>query len=57
MIFSRLFQPPQGAGGGLPPRHLPNKLNPGPGQLPDLDPDAVSVVRKETNGERSQVKL
>ena len=55
MFFSRLFQPPQGAGGGMPPRHLPNNL--GPGQLPDLDPDAVSVVRKETNGERSQVKL
>jgi len=44
----RLIQPPQGAGQGMPPRHLPSKL--GPGQLPDLNPDAVSVIRKETNG-------
>lgn len=44
----RLLTPPQGAGQGMPPRHLPSKL--GPGQLPDLNPDAVSVVRKETNG-------
>lgn len=44
----RLIQPPEGAGLGMPPRHLPSKL--GPGQLPDLSPDAVSVVRKETNG-------
>ena len=44
----RLIQPPEGAGLGMPPRHLPSQL--GPGQLPDLSPDAVSVVRKETNG-------
>jgi len=44
----RLLTPPQGAGQGMPPRHLPSKL--GPGQLPDINPDAVSVVRKETNG-------
>lgn len=45
----RLLVPPQGAGGGPPPRHLaPGDL--GPGQLPDLNPDAVSVVRKETHG-------
>merc|ERR1719468_744727 len=44
----RLLTPPQGAGQGMPPRHLPSTL--GPGQLPDINPDAVSVVRKETNG-------
>merc|ERR1719468_514283 len=44
----RLLTLPQGAGQGMPPRHLPSKL--GPGQLPDINPDAVSVVRKETNG-------
>ena len=45
----RLLVPPQGAGGGPPPRHLaPGDL--GPAQLPDLNPDAVSVVRKETHG-------
>merc|ERR1712126_315575 len=43
----KILVPPQGAG-GIPPRHLPSKL--GPGQLPDVSPDAVSVVRKETQG-------
>ena len=42
----KILVPPQGA--GIPPRHLPSKL--GPGQLPDVSPDAVSVVRKETQG-------
>merc|ERR1712227_1165748 len=43
----KILVPPQGA--GVPPRHLPPfKL--GPGQLPDVSPDAVSVVRKETQG-------
>ena len=44
----KLIVPPAGAGGMMPPRHLPNSL--GPGQLPDVRPDAVSVVRKETHG-------
>merc|ERR1712130_631563 len=42
----KILVPPQGA--GMPPRRLPSKL--GPGQLPDVSPDAVSVVRKETQG-------
>jgi len=43
----KLIVPPAGA--GVPPRHLP--AGPlGPGQLPDLNPDSVSVVRKETQG-------
>jgi len=43
----QMFVPPAGA--GVPPRHLP--AGPlGPGQLPDINPDSVSVVRKETQG-------
>jgi len=45
----RLLVPP--AGGereAWPPRHLDTVL--GPGQLPDINPEAVSVVRKETQG-------
>jgi len=45
----QMFVPPAGA--GVPPRHLP--AGPlGPGQLPDINPDSVSVVRKETQGMR-----
>jgi len=44
----KLLVPPAGAG-RVPPRHLGNN-NLGPGQLPDLNPDAVSVIKKETHG-------
>lgn len=43
----KLLVPPPGA--QVPPRHLGHN-NLGPGQLPDLNPEAVSVVRKETQG-------
>ena len=43
----KLLVPPLGAD-RVPPRHLDNPL--GPGQLPDLNPDAVSVIKKETHG-------
>ena len=43
----RLVVPPVGAD-KVPPRHLGNSL--GPGQLPDINPDSVSVIRKETHG-------
>merc|ERR1719305_985382 len=46
-IAEKLLVPPAGAG-QVPPRHLANPL--GPGQLPDLNPDAVSVIKKETHG-------
>ena len=36
--------------GGLPPRHLGRSDGLGPGQLPDVNPGAVSVVKKETQG-------
>jgi len=36
--------------GGIPPRHLGRSDGLGPGQLPDVHPEAVSVVRKETQG-------
>jgi len=43
----RMIVPPAGA--RVPPQHLP--AGPlGPGQLPDINPDSVSVVRKETQG-------
>merc|ERR1719435_270548 len=38
--------------GGLPPRHLGRSDGLGPGQLPDVNPGAVSVVKKETQGSR-----
>jgi len=46
----RLLVPPAGGGEreAWPPRHLDTVL--GPGQLPDINPEAVSVVRKETQG-------
>jgi len=44
----KLLVPPPGAG-KVPPRHLGNN-NLGPGQLPDLNPEAVSVIKKETQG-------
>lgn len=46
-IAEKLLVPPAGAG-RVPPRHLANPL--GPGQLPDLNTDAVSVIKKETHG-------
>ena len=46
-IAEKLLVPPAGAD-RVPPRHLANPL--GPGQLPDLNPDAVSVIKKETHG-------
>jgi len=36
--------------GGMPPRHLGRSDGLGPGQLPDVKPGAVSVVKKETQG-------
>jgi len=36
--------------GGMPPRHLGRSDGLGPGQLPDVKPGAVSVVKKETPG-------
>ena len=36
--------------GGIPPRHLGRSDGLGPGQLPDVHPGAVSVVKKETQG-------
>merc|ERR1719187_828534 len=36
--------------GGIPPRHLGRSDGLGPGQLPDVHPEAVSVVKKETQG-------
>merc|ERR1719312_1055124 len=36
--------------GGMPPRHLGRSDGLGPGQLPDVNPGAVSVVKKETPG-------
>jgi len=44
----KLLVPPPGAD-KVPPRHLGNN-NLGPGQLPDLNPEAVSVIKKETQG-------
>merc|ERR1719233_402420 len=35
---------------GIPPRHLGRSDGLGPGQLPDVHPGAVSVVKKETQG-------
>ena len=45
----KLLAPPAGAS-HVPPRHLGNN-NLGPGQLPDVNPEAVSVIKKETQGE------
>ena len=45
----KLLVPPVGAN-RIPPLHLDNKYNLGPGQLPDINPDSVSVVKKETQG-------
>lgn len=45
----RLLVPPQGAG----QQHHQSNSQPhdlGPGQLPDVNPQAVNVVRKETHG-------
>merc|ERR1719477_284669 len=36
--------------GGMPPRHLGRSDGLGPGQLPDVKPGAVSVVKKEAQG-------
>jgi len=44
----KLAAHPQAA--NIPPRHLPNAGGLGPGQLPNVDPNAVSVIRKETQG-------
>lgn len=44
----KLAAHPQAA--NIPPRHLPNAAGLGPGQLPNVDPNAVSVIRKETQG-------
>merc|ERR1719391_1833337 len=46
----KLLAPPAGAS-HVPPRHLGNN-NLGPGQLPDVNPEAVSVIKKETQGMR-----
>ena len=35
-----------------PPQHLANKAGLGEGQLPDVNPGSVSVVRKEIGGEK-----
>ena len=42
--------------GGMPPRHLGRSDGLGPGQLPDVKPGAVSVVKKETQGKDCLVK-
>jgi len=44
----KLVVPPQGA--VIPPRHQRKKQVLGPGQLPDIKPGAVSVLKKETQG-------
>eukprot|EP00090_Calanus_glacialis_P041173 TRINITY_DN7237_c0_g1_i1.p1 TRINITY_DN7237_c0_g1~~TRINITY_DN7237_c0_g1_i1.p1 ORF type:complete len:393 (+),score=179.32 TRINITY_DN7237_c0_g1_i1:93-1271(+) len=44
----KLLVPPQGA--VIPPRHLGRGDSLGPGQLPDVNPVAVSVIKKETQG-------
>lgn len=45
----RLLVPPGGV--QVPPRHLPPVNGLGPGQLPDVKPGAVNIVKKETLGE------
>lgn len=44
----KLLVPPQGA--VMVPRHLGRSDSLGPGQLPDVNPVAVSVIKKETQG-------
>jgi len=44
----KLLVPPGGA--VMPPRHLGRSDSLGPGQLPDVNPGAVSVIKKETQG-------
>jgi len=44
----KLLIPPQAA--GMPPRQLGRSDSLGPGQLPDVNPVAVSVIKKETQG-------
>jgi len=44
----KLLVPPQAA--VMPPRHLGRSDSLGPGQLPDVNPVAVSVIKKETQG-------
>jgi len=44
----KLLVPPGGA--VMPPRHLGRSDGLGPGQLPDVNPGAVSVIKKETQG-------
>ena len=44
----KLLVPPQGA--VMAPRHLGRSDSLGPGQLPDVNPVAVSVIKKETQG-------
>ena len=52
----KLLVPPAGAG-RVPPLHLDNKYHLGPGQLPDINPEAVSVIKKETQGKWCGVKV
>eukprot|EP00092_Neocalanus_flemingeri_P011558 GFUD01012455.1.p1 GENE.GFUD01012455.1~~GFUD01012455.1.p1 ORF type:complete len:445 (-),score=187.41 GFUD01012455.1:228-1562(-) len=44
----QLLVPPGGA--AMAPRHLGRNNSLGPGQLPDINPGAVSVIKKETQG-------
>jgi len=44
----KLLVPPQAA--VMAPRHLGRSDSLGPGQLPDVNPGAVSVIKKETQG-------
>jgi len=44
----KLLIPPQAA--AMPPRQLGRSDSLGPGQLPDVNPVAVSVIKKETQG-------
>jgi len=46
----KILRTPEVAGGGVPPRHLGRSDGLGPGQLPDINPAAVSVIKKETQG-------
>jgi len=45
----KLLVPPQGVG-GMPPRQLGRSDSLGPGQLADVNPGSVSVIKKETQG-------
>ena len=51
----KLLVPPQAA--VIAPRQLGRNDSLGPGQLPDVNPVAVSIIKKETQGKPSQAGL